>query len=131
MNKHFLYRYIIAFTFTALFCIETFGNLFMVAGYYINTPAYAANCINKDNPQMHCNGKCQLQKKLNEENNKDKQNTDRRNDVGIEVLSSKSFFAFVQAPFKPAITKEYFIKNTGTPVDHSFQFFHPPQCFFI
>ena len=103
----------------------------MIAGYYIDTNAYAANCVNKNKPQMHCNGKCQLQKKLNDENNKDKQNTERRNDVGTEVLSSKSFFAVIQTPFKHFITKKYFTISTGTPVDHSSKFFHPPQSFFI
>lgn len=103
----------------------------MVAGYYLNSQAYAANCINKDKPLMHCNGKCQLQKKLNEEDNKDKQNTERKNDTGIEVLSSKTFFATVQNPFTKIISIKHIIVNTGSPVDHSFQFFHPPQSFFI
>jgi hypothetical protein len=131
VSKHFSYRYIIAFAFAALFFIETFGNMFMIADYYIDTNAYAANCINKDKPQMDCNGKCQLQKKLNEENNKDKQAPERKNETGNEVLSSKSFFAVVQTPFTHLITEKYFTANTGIPVDHSFQFFHPPQSFFI
>ncbi|HEY2726758.1 MAG TPA: hypothetical protein VGI61_06270, partial [Parafilimonas sp.] len=127
----FSYRNIIAFAFAIIFCIEVFGNLLTVAGYYIDSSAYAANCINKDKPQMHCNGKCQLQKKLNEENNKDKQAPERKNETGNEVLSSKSFFAVVQIPYKHFIAKKYFSINAGSPVDHSFQFFHPPQNFFI
>ncbi|MEP6467320.1 MAG: hypothetical protein ABJB05_13505 [Parafilimonas sp.] len=103
----------------------------MVADYYIDTSSYSANCINKDNPQMHCNGQCQLQKRLNETDNKDKQTTERKGETGIEVLSSKSFFAVVQTPFRASLNKKYFIINTGTPVDHSFTFFHPPQSFFI
>jgi len=43
----------------------------MIAGYYINTPAYAINCINKNKPQMHCNGKCYLSKKITEQQKKD------------------------------------------------------------
>jgi len=80
---------------------------------------------------MHCNGKCQLQKKLNEENNKDKQNTERKNEVGNEVISSKSFFASVETPFKFAIRHKYFNVNMGMPVDQSFRFFRPPQHFFM
>jgi len=131
VKRDFLYRYLIAFTFVLLVCIETFGNLFTVAGYYLDNEVYAENCVNKDKPQMHCDGKCQLQKKLTEEDNKDKQNTERKNETGIEVLSSKSFFATIQKPFPKVIATKYFIINTGAPVDHSFQFFHPPQSFFM
>jgi len=78
---------------------------------------------------MHCNGACQLQKKLNTEENKDKQTNERKNENLNEVLSSKSFFASVDLPIKIFIAKNYFITNTGFPVDKSFQFFHPPQAF--
>lgn len=30
-------------------------------------------CINKNKPQLHCNGKCYLKKKLNAENNQEQQ----------------------------------------------------------
>lgn len=76
---------------------------------------------------MHCNGKCQLQKKLNQEDSKDKQNPERRNENHIEVLSSKTFFAQLNLPLNISIKKQYFVTGTRLPVDQSFQFFHPPQ----
>ena len=109
--------------------METFCSLFFVADYYMDTAAYAANCVNKNNLQMHCNGQCQLQKKLNTENNKDKQSNERKYENLDEVLSSKSFFASVETPIKTFTAQKYFIINTGFPVDKSFQFFHPPQTF--
>ena len=129
MKVQHTYKFIIAFLFAGIFFIETFCSLFFVADYYINTTAYAANCINKSKPQMHCNGKCQLQKKINTEENKDKQATERKNETLNEVLSSKSFFASVETPIKIFTVQKYFITNTGSPVDKSFQFFHPPQTF--
>ncbi len=76
---------------------------------------------------MHCDGKCQLQKKINSENNSDKQNPERKNDNLNEVISSKTFFASIEIPINPVCCKQYLIINPGAPVDKSFQFFHPPK----
>lgn len=80
---------------------------------------------------MHCNGKCQLQKKLNDNNGKEKQSPERKNEAGNEVISSKTFFASVEIPFTSVNTNKYFILNKGIPVDKASDFFHPPQSFFI
>jgi len=129
VNNQNIYRFIIASFFAGVFFIETFCNLFFVADYYVNIAVYAANCVNKNKPQMQCNGQCQLQKKLSTEENKDKQSNERKYENLDEVLSSKSFFAQVEIPIKVFAAKKYFIINTGFPVDKSFQFFHPPQAF--
>jgi hypothetical protein len=121
------YRYITALAFAVVFYIQTFCSLFFVADYYINTKAFAATCINKNKPKMHCDGKCQLEKKINTEDSSDKQNPERKNDTVNEVLSSKSFFASVEMPFKPVFIKEYCSINPGIPTDRSSRFFHPPK----
>lgn len=38
-----------------------------VLGYYFDPAPYAKACENKALPQLHCNGKCQLMKKLKEQ----------------------------------------------------------------
>src|SRR5436305_15049482 len=95
----------------------------------MDTAAYAANCVNKSNTQMHCNGQCQLEKKINTENNKDRQSNERKYENLDEVLSAKNFFASVEIPIKIVTAKKYFITNTGFPVDKSSRFFHPPKTF--
>jgi hypothetical protein len=110
-----------------VFCIQTFCSLFFVADYYINTATYAANCINKDKPKMQCNGKCQLQKKINTADTNDKQSPERKIDTQNEVLSSKTFFTSVEILFKPFNKEKYIIINTGVPIDRSSGFFHPPK----
>jgi hypothetical protein len=117
----------IALAFAVVFFIDTCSSLFYVADYYINTAMFAENCINKDKPQMHCNGKCQLQKKINTENTNDKQNPERKNNNLDEVLSSKTFFASLEIAINPVSEKKYFITNTGILTDRSFRFFHPPK----
>jgi len=113
--------------FAVVFFIDTCSSLFFVAGYYINPATYAENCVNKDKPQMHCNGKCQLQKKINTENTNDKQNPERKNNNLDEVLSSKTFFASLEIAINPIDGNKYFITNTGIPTDRYFRFFRPPK----
>lgn len=76
---------------------------------------------------MHCNGKCQLMKKLKQEENKDKQNPDRRPDNKDEVLSSRSFFTtltFTEVTFQTV----YPTVTVNKAVDMPRAFFHPPGC---
>jgi hypothetical protein len=103
---------------------QTFSQAAMVGSYYINTAAYAKDCINKAKPKLHCNGKCQLMKKMKQEENKDKQNPERRNSSD-EVLSSKSFFTSVQ--IIPVIKPTHFSSYISSfPTERSTEFFHPP-----
>lgn len=108
---------------------QTFNRLAIVVDYYTNTASYAKNCINKAKPMMHCNGHCQLMKKLNHEENKDQQNPERRAENKLEVLSSRSFFCNAAIPAFISVST---IKNnfslvyttTGCYLD----IFHPPQA---
>ncbi len=92
--------------------------------YYANTAAYAKNCVNKALPMMHCNGKCQMMKKLKEQEKKDGQLPDKRS-VNDEVISSKSFFAsisYFSVTAKPAYNSFAGACITNMPRS----FFHPP-----
>jgi hypothetical protein len=75
------------------FASQTFNKAIIVLDYNTNTKSYAANCENKAKPKMHCNGKCQMMKKLKEEEKKDQQNPERKSENKNEfVLSSRSFY---------------------------------------
>ena len=106
--------------------VETFYGDILIADYYSNTAGFAANCVNKNKPKMHCNGKCQLQKKMNEANNNDKQQTTRKNAADANTLSSKTSFEFIACPPNVANKQEFVIINEGAPVDIAASFFHPP-----
>ena len=94
--------------------------------YATNTQAYAKNCENKARPKMHCNGKCQMMKKLKQEEKKDEQNPDRKLENKNEVvLSSKSFFSSVCLLF----TEQEITYNTipaGKAIKMPRSIFHPP-----
>ena len=112
--------------------LSTFNRSIITLDFYANQKYIAGNlCVNRTTPSMHCDGKCQLQKKLKQEDNKDKQNPERRDQNSNLVISSKTFFAQLTLPLHTLIKKKYFNKETGTSVDQPFQFFHPPQEFFV
>lgn len=71
---------------------QAFSGAALLGGYYINNTTYLRNCENKTRPQLHCNGRCQLLKKMKQEK-KDEQSPERRASSKEQVLSSKSFFA--------------------------------------
>lgn len=84
-------------------------------------------CINKDKPEMHCNGKCQLMKKLEQQKEEDKKAlcvSMRDYPIGfIKFLSidkKKTFFIKKTTHFK--YSQEYSYLFT-----HSV--FHPPNTF--
>lgn len=74
---------------------------------------------------MHCNGKCQMMKKLKQEENKDKQNPERKSDNKDEVLSSKSFFTILHCSILPAQTI-YPLLEERKAVEMPRAIFHPP-----
>lgn len=111
-----------------VFCMQTFSNAVIMAGYYVNTAAYAKNCENKSKPWLHCNGKCQMKKQLTDENNKDQQSPERKGGNKNEItLSSKSFFATVNV-FTAGIKHSYITPlSIGYSVSRTLDIFHPPQ----
>lgn len=125
------YRQITATLFFAALLAQTFSKPFVIADYYANTSKYAKDCINKAKPKMHCNGKCQMMKKLQQEEKKDQENPERKAENKNEiVLSSKSF-----APFLPALcyleisTKLQYPKaDYGYTLDRTNSIFRPPRA---
>lgn len=124
-----MFRFIIASVLIVSFTAQTLGGFMFEIDYCLRTAAYAKECINKAKPLMHCNGKCQLAKKIMQEQNKDQQAPERksvnRNDI---TLSAKSFFASIKLPvffIIRAVKRPYASQNI---VGRSLDIFHPPQA---
>ena len=110
-----------------LVLIQTFSKWVVVAEYKLNKDYIAQNlCINKARPRLHCNGKCQMMKKLAEE---EKQNSTNNNSSRIKI-QELVFSNKVNRPTLPALTyvclcygeAPPILKNTS-PVS---SVFHPP-----
>ena len=110
------------------FTVQTFSSGFVVLDYYSNTASFAQNCENKARPKMHCNGKCQMMKKLKQEEKQDQQNPERKSENKIGVLSSKSFFYSSATVFSSIVIKAAAVEKNYPLTDIAYSFFHPPQA---
>jgi hypothetical protein len=104
--------------------LQTFQGFAIMGDYYLNTSAYAKNCINKARPQMHCNGKCQMMKKLKQEEKKSAQSPEKNTNKN-SILSSKSFFTTLSFLYTGTVIP-YISMLPLSPVSRSYPFFHPP-----
>jgi hypothetical protein len=72
---------------------QTFSRSIAMADYMVNLEAYKKACVNKAKPMMHCNGKCQMLKKMKKQEGENGGNAAAPKFNQFEVvLSSKSFF---------------------------------------
>jgi hypothetical protein len=122
-----MFRPVTASIFLLAFVIQMFSGQFIQLDYYLNTGTYAKNCVNKARPKMHCNGKCQAMKKMQQQENKDQQNTERKQDGSNTVLSSRSSFCTVTA-LPQVKLKASSLEITPSITDRSLSVFHPPQA---
>jgi hypothetical protein len=122
-----MFKKITATVLLLAFVSQTFAGPFVMLDYYLNTAAYAKNCINKARPKMHCNGKCQAMQKIQEEEKKEQQNAERKAEAKMQVLSSKSSFCKIQ-PVAVKILKAVNYERSYPLSDIAYSFFHPPQA---
>ncbi len=123
-----LLKQITAFIFLLAFAGQTFSKAFVVFDYFTNTQAYAKNCENKAKPTMHCNGKCQMMKKLKQEEKKDQQNPERKSENKKEILlSSKLFYSTLK--FDGFLLDNNFpSKISGKTIKMPRNLLRPPIC---
>lgn len=109
-----------------IFLVQTFHQSLLIVDYYLNPRSFAAHCENKNKPQLHCNGHCQLMKKIKNEGGKDKQNPERRGNNKNEIV----YFCQTQVDniFCIRQLKQNFVGFDSSAIqDISFSFFHPPK----
>jgi len=69
---------------------QSFDKALIVADYFARTSAYAKNCENKKKPQMQCQGKCQMMKKLEQQEKDNQSYPERKIENKQEVLACGS-----------------------------------------
>lgn len=124
-----MFKQFTAAVFLIAFSAQIFSKAVIVVNFYANQ-AYIAKtlCINKADPKMRCCGRCQLSKRLKQEDNKERQNPNLKIEKGNEVISSKSFFASYQFQEVNAGVDVYPDYKAHKLVDRSQAVFHPPTA---
>lgn len=123
-----IFRISTALVFLISFLFQSFSRDFIVLDYYINTAAYAKNCVNKEKPKLECNGKCQMMKKAKEEQKKEQDNPEGTLRVKRDnFLSSRSFFPTLPVLYTSKTKGSEFYWLNGIAKGSVFGIFHPPQ----
>ena len=116
---------IVIFLFTALIA-QTFSRSLAMADYLVNLDTYKKNCVNKAKPMLHCNGKCQMFKKMKKQEGSNGTNAPAPKFNQIEVvLSSKSFFPSLNVISTHDITS-FYTYNDEFSSNYLGSIFHPP-----
>lgn len=103
-----------------------FANAFVFVGFEMNQRYIAAElCVNKDKPQLQCNGKCYLMKKLKQAQDKEQKQERQAQKTQIQDALVVNPFVFKQYAFAE-ITLHVPV-STGMPQALLNAIFHPPQ----
>ena len=113
--------------FTLLYLLAMLKPVMPVFNYIVNHDYIAEYlCINKDKPMLHCDGKCYLMQKLQQENDEKKQNLPAINlkDYPIGFVQIASYqFTNIQLTLK----KDFSYLNLYSKSFHPIVY-HPPNC---
>lgn len=123
-----LYRKIAVVLLLAAFTTITFNQSFITLDYFLQRDFIANTlCINKAKPQMHCNGKCQLMKKLQQEQKKDQENPLRKTDTKKQVFYFSSSIPGCSLKGNN-LMKSYPLLSVKKAIDITCLLLRPPDC---
>jgi len=118
---------IIAILILAIFT-QTVSQGLIFLSYYTNRAAYEKYCINKARPRLHCNGQCQLAKKLKAEEERDKKDPLKNSSFSELVMICQPLgIEIATPPYFPRYKDLFHPLTIGNIKKHSASQFHPPS----
>ena len=108
------------------FAVQTFHKGGIVVSYYLNKDAYAKNCVNKAKPVLKCSGKCQMVKKILEQQKQDEQAPERKLENKFQSLWSMCYFATLTIHNSLPTHCYNFYSDESVLSTHPEAIFHPP-----
>ncbi len=101
--------------------------IIMTVFYFQQDQIAKTLCENKDQPKLHCNGKCYLNKQLGKEEKKDKgiQKNEKETVTMLMVVSAHPIFKFVPKEEAEKVQSCYLLKQYGSIL---VSVFRPPCC---
>ncbi|WP_207533085.1 hypothetical protein [Desertivirga arenae] len=124
-------RKLTAFILILTLLSANFSRFFIYAGFVANKRFIAsALCENRDKPQLHCNGKCYLMKKIKlaEEKEKNQERRSSQTDTFQEVLSFTE--VTITVPVSDIFLASFF-EPDSKPSSSSTTIFQPPRALFL
>lgn len=111
LSKTLIMRVLVLYSLVLATLLPTFSQWGMIAYFQINKEYITrVLCENRDKPQLHCDGKCYLAKRLKAQQDKhDKETTERVQQTSLIQLFCESHFSFDFAPFVGLTHRQLFI----------------------
>jgi len=108
--------------------LQTFSQVVILAQFYANQDYIAKHlCENRDKPQMHCNGKCCLKKKLAKEAKDQAPVPGNQKNEQVNLFFAESKIEIVHfVPLSDPI--RYLSYNELQTISSSGSVFHPPTA---
>lgn len=105
---------------------HTFSRSLVLADYLVNLESYKNACVNKAQPMMHCNGKCQMLKKIKKQEGESNTNVPAPKFNQQElILFSKSFYPTIEM-FRTHVSKFFYAYKSSFNSNYISFIFHPP-----
>lgn len=106
--------------------LQTFNQVIILAQYYANKDYIAKNlCENRNNPKMHCDGKCCLKKRLAKECKDQAPSPDNQKSEQVTLFCSYSRFVLAP-PIVISVSSHYFNRNDLRTFSFPHTVFRPP-----
>jgi hypothetical protein len=107
------------------FSLQTFSRSLNWVEYWANTEAFVKSCLNKNKPKLACHGKCQIMKKMAEQEKKESRYPGNKSTDKDEVLSSRHFFCCLT--HLTVLSKQNWPPYSfSLPLAAAFDIFQPP-----
>lgn len=121
-----IYRKIAVFILLIAIICQSFSTILVLGDYYLNTAEYAALCINKGKPGLHCNGQCQMAQKMQDENASNKNTPHTSLEIPVIYFTGKFPCSVISAPLVQC-SKQAFAPLCEHPsLQHLQDIFRPP-----
>lgn len=107
------------------FSVQCFEKGLIILSYFTNKAVFAINCENKFRPEMNCNGKCVLMKKLQAEEQKQAKNPELKLENKVDVFQAPA----IDLPHvmeTPILLQHHIVSCTEYSFNWHDDFFHPP-----
>jgi hypothetical protein len=112
-----------------LFSVQTCSTWLWVLDYQLNKDYIAQNlCVNKAKPKLHCNGKCQLSKKLAEEHKNNTSGTASYKEIGNSIYCKQEIEELPVACNRLLAKHQSFYVLKSYTSEHP-SLFHPPAVY--
>lgn len=116
---------VLPFCMVCVLLLNNFSRYFINIAFTLNQPYLAKNiCENRNKPNLHCNGKCFLRKKIIQAQQKEQNNNaeNLKNQYKEALIYQKSFLSLLYP-----IALKIFYPNLHFSLQHfTFPIFHPP-----